>query len=267
MNIITDLEEHKHKMMEGYRKRMKKREHSKKDDNSHCSHKGCWCHAKIELPKLSYLERKRRAGLIDPSDIEPVENVDTTYEELMALKWDYIVVGAARSWGNQTMLDELLSAGREGLLMAIRTWNQSKGMQSTYFSRCVKNAMINVMRKEETYRKYTPFTLHDAVRDRGAVEYHYFQQDDLNWEDIKASDVPNPEELLIRREDVEEAKTILANVIGALNERESYVLTHRILERDMSLQEIADKFGVSHMAIKRDEERIINILNKLRKDI
>jgi hypothetical protein len=89
MNIITNLEEHKHKMMEGYRKRMEERERSKKDDNSHCSHKGCWCHAKIELPKLSYLERKRRDGLIDPSEVV-VEEVDTTYEELMARKWDYM---------------------------------------------------------------------------------------------------------------------------------------------------------------------------------
>jgi RNA polymerase sigma factor (sigma-70 family) len=116
--------------------------------------------------------------------------------------------------------------------------------------------MINVMSKQETYRKYTPFTIDDAVRDRGAVEYHYFQQDDLSWEDIKASELPNPEELLIRREEIEEAKIILTNVIGALNERENFVLDHRILERDMGLQEIADKFGVSHMAIKRDEERI-----------
>jgi RNA polymerase sigma factor (sigma-70 family) len=198
---------------------------------------------------LCYYHQKIKDGLIDPPEII-VEEVDTTYEELMARKWDHIVIGAARSWGNQTMLEELLSTGREGLLMAIRTWNQSKGMQNTYFSRCVKNAMINVMSKQETFEKY-----HTRLEDQ-APEQEEDTLEELTWEDVTVANDLNPEELIIRREEIEEAKIILTNVIGALNERENFVLDHRILERNMGLQEIADKFGVSHMAIKRDEARI-----------
>jgi RNA polymerase sigma factor (sigma-70 family) len=273
IHVITDINAYKEEQMSGYRKRMKERELDENADNSHCKFKGCWCHAKIK-PLPNYLDEKRKAGLIDPPEVEAPEDVDEGYEEIMARKWDYIVVASAKSWNNDTMLNELLSAGRLGLLNGIRTWNQSKGQQTTYYNRCVKNAMINEMRKQATYDRYhvhleeaqfgVPADSSPGVEDKTKGYEGY---DVMTWEDFVADqELLNPEEVLLRKEQVEKAKAILANVIGAMTEREQFVFHHRILEKSMTLEEIAEKYGCSHMAIKRDEERIKEKLKELKED-
>jgi DNA-directed RNA polymerase sigma subunit (sigma70/sigma32) len=79
----------------------------------------------------------------------------------------------------------------------------------------------------------------------------------LTWEDVIPSPELNPEELMIRREEIEAAKKILANVIGAVNEREKDVLENRILSKDKTLAELAHKWNTTHPSIRRDVARLL----------
>jgi RNA polymerase sigma factor (sigma-70 family) len=238
IHVITDFD----KYIDTHETEKKERHNVPRDpnaDDSHCKYKGCWCHAKIELPKAEH---------------EAVDSV----ENLLAKKWDYIVVGAARGWNNPTMMDELLSAGRLGLLEGIRTWNQSKSKQVTYYSVCVKRAMINAMRKQDTFEKY-----HTRLEDQ-AMEQEEDTLEELTWEDVIEVNDLNPEELIIRREEIEEAKAILALVVGELNDREKFVLKYRILDNILSLAVIAAKWGTSYESIRRDEKRIRTRLEQVK---
>lgn len=219
---------------------------------------------------LSYLERKRRDGLIDPPTVEEPENVDVTYEDIIARKYEYIVIGSAMVWDNETMLNELLSAGRAGLLRGIRTWNQAKGAQATYFNRCVKNAMINVMRKEKRYRETTCYSLDDVIRDTAGVEYYdkNFTYSNADFDTVSLDEymyegAETPHSLLERKQTFEllyEQGRKIAESFGSIG---VCIYEWRIMQtEDYNQEQIAQKFGVTQQYISKLETRILKRLQK-----
>jgi RNA polymerase sigma factor (sigma-70 family) len=131
------------------------------------------------------------------------------------------------------IVDELNSEGLIGLLKAIRTHDESKGKFETFAITCIKNAMIDHLRKE----------------DRWAKELIGFNE---IGEEV-ASPLPNQVELYDRYEMNQEIR----EACGTINDRENFVLTFRMLSEDpMGLEEIAQIYDVSEASIRRDEARL-----------
>jgi RNA polymerase sigma factor (sigma-70 family) len=266
VHVITDLDAYIEAQKADRLERDKKRKVSKKVDNSHCNSRGCWCHSSFGKTEVSYLEQKRKDGLINEADIEIVDT-DTTYEEIMANKYMYIVAASASSWGNPTMFDQLFSVGQLGLLNGIRTWNMAKGTQTTYYNRCIKNAMINVMRADKNYRDRIVNIEdgHYGTEDDNGNSFKRGEDEDgtseyWSWNDFVGSDEPNPEEHMLKKERVAEAKAIIDIVIGDMNEREKDVFDNRILEQNETLEMMAARWGCGKSSIERDQNRILEKL-------
>lgn len=137
------------------------------------------------------------------------------------------------------IVDELNSEGLVGLLKAIRTHDPTKGKFQTYAIICIRNAMIDHLRKE----------------DRWANELIGFNKlgDELPSGDPSAH-------ADLERYQLREA---IRDACGITNEREEYVLLNRMLsDNPMSLQAIADEFDTTSTSIKRDEDRLKNLIKE-----
>lgn len=137
------------------------------------------------------------------------------------------------------IVDELNSEGLIGLLKAIRTHDETKGKFQTFAIICIRNAMIDHLRKE----------------DRWANELIGFNK---LGDELPSGD-PSAHADLVRYQ-LNEA---IRYACGDMDEREEQVLTYRLLSDDpMSLQELADRFNTTKYSIKRDEDRLQNLIKE-----
>lgn len=85
--------------------------------------------------------------------------------------------------------------------------------------------------------------------------------DEVTYLDFVSED-PVQESILIDEEEEQNLKNDISEALKSLNEKESYIITHRVMaEKGMTLQEIADEFGISRERVRQIE---VGALKKLR---
>jgi len=85
--------------------------------------------------------------------------------------------------------------------------------------------------------------------------------DEVTYLDFVSED-PMQESILIDEEEQHNLKNDIKEALKSLNEKESYIITHRVMaEKGMTLQEIADEFGISRERVRQIE---VGALKKLR---
>jgi len=85
--------------------------------------------------------------------------------------------------------------------------------------------------------------------------------DEATYIDFVSED-PVQESILIDEEERHNLKDDIRQALKSLNEKESYIITHRVMaEKGMTLQEIADEFGISRERVRQIE---VGALKKLR---
>lgn len=76
--------------------------------------------------------------------------------------------------------------------------------------------------------------------------------------DMEPSEEPGVDEAIGRAEELEVLRQNLEAIRGDLNEKETFLLEHRVLaDEPMTLQEIGDKYGVTREAVRQLEARLI----------
>jgi RNA polymerase sigma factor (sigma-70 family) len=131
------------------------------------------------------------------------------------------------------IVDELNSEGLLGLLKAIRTHDETKGKFQTFAIICIRNAMIDHLRKE----------------DRWGNELIGFNK---LGDELPSGDPSAHAEL--ERYQLNEA---IRDACGKLTEREERVLTQRLLSEDPLTHEcLAQYWKTSEASIRRDEARL-----------
>ncbi len=98
---------------------------------------------------------------------------------------------------------------------------------------------------------------HDASLDRELTDGEGF-----TLLDTLADERSNQEELLGEREEDERRRSTVSDALTVLNARERHIVEQRILNDDpLTLQEIADEYGISRERVRQLEK---NALKKLR---
>ena len=175
--------------------------------------------------------------------------------ELAKEHYDLVKMNCAK-WDRPDLWSDLESAGSFGLLRAIRSWrgDREAGFK-TYAGHCIRNAQIDFMRKQkrtdELFVSLTPN--HDSPHEWYEDEYVEYGDDLLDSGEL------NPEEELIDKEQKKEMWHILLKMLPTLNERQRYILRHRIHCEDNEMEtqaEIADIFKCNQSTIQREEKRI-----------
>lgn len=92
-----------------------------------------------------------------------------------------------------------------------------------------------------------------------------FERDKLTMLDTIADGRMNQEELLAESQEEHALKKTVAHALQGLNEKERYIVEHRITSDDpATLQEIADRYSISRERVRQIEERT---LTKLRNSL
>jgi RNA polymerase sigma-32 factor len=86
------------------------------------------------------------------------------------------------------------------------------------------------------------------------------------WQDWLVDDTENQEDELAEREDMSNRRTLLANALKTLNERERHILIERRLkEEPTTLEELSQQYGISRERVRQIEVRAFEKLQKAMK--
>jgi RNA polymerase sigma factor (sigma-70 family) len=124
-------------------------------------------------------------------------------------------------------------------LYAVRTWEPDKSAWETWCYTIVKTKLLNYMKKEKRY----------------ADRYNVGVPDGRMYSPSEHS----PDALVISKEEQEIIRESIVDVLPDMTERQKYILWKRLLTHNpKTLQEIADKWGVTKQMISLDEMNIRN---------
>lgn len=86
---------------------------------------------------------------------------------------------------------------------------------------------------------------------------------DSQWQDLLPDTAPQPEEEIMESMDGEQYKVWIAEALGSLNDRETFIIKARRLSEDsITLESLGKQLGISKERVRQIEH---NALNKLRK--
>ena len=158
-------------------------------------------------------------------------------------------------------VDDLISIGTIGLIKAVDTYRQGKGVRlATYASRCIDNELLMTFRSDKKQSKEV-FLYESVGGDDG-------EGNSLNFLDILESvdeDIPE------RMEKEENISKLYDFIEKNLTEREKYIIRLRygipekpfIPERpEVTQREIAKKLGISRSYVSRIEKKALQKLRK-----
>ena len=139
-----------------------------------------------------------------------------------------------------SFLDELVGEGCLGLAKALLGWKPKKASQATYKYICINNAMRDYLRKST--RNNNEINIEEGV-------------------DECFEDCLDPEEIMIRKEEISEAEAKVLEIISELTVREQDVLFNHVLSDEPdTLRTIAKRYSCSKDSIMRDKKRILERL-------
>jgi RNA polymerase sigma-32 factor len=98
-----------------------------------------------------------------------------------------------------------------------------------------------------------------------SLDFPFDEEKELTPLQLLSDDSPDQEELLIQSQDEEIQRSEISKALDTLNERERYIITHRIMnESPLTLREIGDTFKLSRERVRQIEKEA---LTKLRKEM
>jgi len=154
------------------------------------------------------------------------------------------VTKIANKYSTDETQDALESEGYVGLTLAMQTYDEEKDASwSTYAYNGIEKAILKYLRKQTRWDKMEyRDDLEEMVLDEGSL---------------------NPEEELLKKEQVEWARSKVQKIQRQLNERELYVLWHTILsDEPETYREIGEQFNCSKDAVLRDMNRLKAMLKE-----
>jgi len=148
--------------------------------------------------------------------------------------------------------DDLISIGTIGLIKAIDSFNQEKGIRlATYASRCIENELLMLMRSSKKQSKEV--SLYDPI---GA---------DKEGNTIQLLDICVAEEfdVIEQMEEQQNLRKLHAYIDKVLNAREKEIIVLRYGlygGREVTQREIADKLNISRSYVSRIEKKALKKL-------
>jgi len=148
--------------------------------------------------------------------------------------------------------DDLISIGTIGLIKAVDSFNQGKGIRlATYASRCIENELLMLMRSSK--KQSREVSLFDPIGS------------DKEGNTIQLLDICVAEEVdIIERMEEQQKLAKLQNYIDkVLTKREKEIITLRYGlydGREVTQREIADQMHISRSYVSRIEKKALNKL-------
>ncbi len=164
-----------------------------------------------------------------------------------------VVYIAKKFEGSGTGIEDLISIGTIGLIKAIHTYRNDRGIKlATYASRCIENEILMYMRKNASHK--------------GDISIDEPLNTDWDGNELLLSDVLDSGEGPVGQEleRTEDERTVREAVAG-LEPREREIIELRYGlggGREMTQKEVAERLGISQSYISRLEKRIIVRLRK-----
>jgi len=161
--------------------------------------------------------------------------MDNDLDIVKSIAYKYRNVDAKDSF-----LDELVGEGCVGLARALLEWKPKLASKATYKYTCINNAMLDYLRKST--RNNNEINLEEGVEEC-------------------LDDCLDPEEIIIRKEEISEAEAKVLEIISELSVREQDVLFNHVLSDEPdTLRTIAKRYSCSKDSIMRDKKRILERL-------
>ena len=197
-------------------------------------------------PPLKKDEEEQLVGKLASGD-EEVRN--TLIERNLRL-----VVYIARKFENTGVgVEDLISVGTIGLIMAVNTFNPEKKIKlATYASRCIENEILMYLRRNTKVK----------------AEVSFYEPLNIDWDgnELLLSDILGTEnDTVYNLIEDEVDKQLLFLALKNLNEREKEIVKLRFGlsgNTEKTQKEVADMLGISQSYISRLEKKIINRLKK-----
>lgn len=150
--------------------------------------------------------------------------------------------------------DDLISIGTIGLIKAIDTFDNEKGIRlATYASRCIDNELLMMLRSNKRLNKEV--FLYDPIgSDREGNE--------INLLDIIEEKDTEIIENIILEEDIEKLYGVIGEV---LTDREREIISLRYglkNKKEVTQREIANKLGISRSYVSRIEKKALKKLSE-----
>jgi RNA polymerase sporulation-specific sigma factor len=149
-------------------------------------------------------------------------------------------------------LEDLISIGIIGLIKAIRTYNNERGVRlATYAARCIENEVLMHLRNIKKLKQEV--SIYDPIG-------YDKEGNEISLIDILTSDSEIIEQIDIRMQE----EKIIKN-LGVLNRRERQVIEMRygiFSGLKETQRDIAKKLGISRSYVSRIEKRAVNKLMK-----
>jgi RNA polymerase sigma-32 factor len=98
-----------------------------------------------------------------------------------------------------------------------------------------------------------------------SLDFPFAEEKELTPLQLLSDDSPDQEDVLIRSQDEEIRRKEVSKALDTLNEREKYIIVHRIMsESPLTLREIGDTFDLSRERVRQIEQEA---LTKLRSEM
>ncbi|MDY6016924.1 MAG: RNA polymerase sporulation sigma factor SigK [Oscillospiraceae bacterium] len=149
--------------------------------------------------------------------------------------------------------DDLISIGTIGLIKAVNTFDETKGIKlATYASKCIENEILMYLRK--------------CTKIKSEISFDEPLNKDGDGNELLLSDIlGTSEDLTSQRIEDEVDKRLLKLSISKLNKREKNIMELRfgfITGNEKTQKEVADMLGISQSYISRLEKKIISKMKK-----
>ena len=155
--------------------------------------------------------------------------------------------------GTGAMIEELISIGTLGLIKAIGTFQNGKGIKlATYASRCIENEILMFIRKNSTRKSEI------SIDEPLSVDW---DGNELLLSDVLGSDADTVE----KRLEKEEERAIVRSLVGRLSAREREIIELRFGMQgggELTQKEVADRLHISQSYISRLEKKILENLKE-----
>ena len=163
--------------------------------------------------------------------------------------------------------DELVNTGVIGLIKAIERYDENRAKFSTYAYIKIRGEILDYLRKldflprsvREKQKNGDNSEIKDEIVAFLSIEEKLFGNSErYTLKDTLASDDPEPEELILKKE----AKELLASAISKLSDKEQLIL-QLIFVEELDLKSISEILGVSVSRISQIKSGAIKKLKKM----
>ena len=212
-------------------------------------------------------------------------NRDEDTRQAVACEATGLIRYYARLYGGACDRDDLLQAGRLGLLKALSQYDPDKSASFvTYASHCIMGEIRHMVRKETSY--YRPGCIaelqfrvetivEEYVKSEGETPTISYIAKKLNVKEESVDEVMKAG--LVSFDEIEtekihslvyesfhlpiEDKIVLAQAARKLNDMQSKVI-HMLFYGNMSQQQVADEMGISQRKVSRIKEQSLEIMRE-----